>query len=247
MKQFENKVVVVTGSTRGIGKSIVAAFAQAGAITVVVGRSVDLVAKVVDELSTQGGKVEGVVCDVTKMENVQELLNKVLDKHKAVDILINNAGITKDNLILRMGEDDWDDVMAVNLRGVFNCTKVFVKPMLKAKSGRIINISSIIGIKGNAGQANYAASKAGMIGFTKSIALEIASRNITVNAIAPGYIQTEMTAQLKDKTREGILQKIPMKRLGETQDIAHACLFLASKYASYITGQTLVVDGGMAI
>ncbi|MDO8580466.1 MAG: SDR family oxidoreductase, partial [Candidatus Omnitrophota bacterium] len=167
--------------------------------------------------------------------------------HKRVDILVNNAGITKDNLLLRMSEDDFQSVIDINLRGVFNCTKIVARAMLKEKAGRIINISSIIGITGNVGQANYAASKAGIIGFTKSVARELASRGITANAVAPGYIQTDMTAQMKSQVQEEILKRIPLGKLGTAQDVAGVCLFLASEQASYITGQTLIVDGGMAI
>ena len=175
------------------------------------------------------------------------MVKKILDKYKRVDILINNAGINKDNLLLRMSEKDWDDVVNVNLKGLFNFTKAVTKPMLKAKNGRIINISSIIGITGNTGQANYAATKAGIIGFTKSIAKELASRGITVNAIAPGYIQTDMTARLDDTAQQELITQIPLGTLGTPEDIAYTCLFLASDKAHYITGQTIVVDGGMTI
>jgi 3-oxoacyl-[acyl-carrier protein] reductase len=244
---FQNQVVVVTGATRGIGEAIARAFAKAGATTIILGRNAELASKLKEDILKQGQKAEYYILDVTKPSEVQEIANKILDNHKSVDILINNAGITKDNLLLRMSENDWDEVININLKGVFNCTKTFAKAMLKAHKGRIINISSIIGIQGNAGQANYAASKAGIIGFTKSVARELASRNITANAIAPGYIQTDMTAQLKDSTREELLKNIPLGRLGTTDDIAGVCLFLASPQASYITGQTIVVDGGIAI
>ena len=178
---------------------------------------------------------------------MQETVNKILDKYKTIDILVNNAGITRDNLLLRMSETDWDEVINTNLKGVFNFTKAVLRTMLKAKKGKIISIASIIGITGNAGQANYAASKAGIIGFTKSIAREFASRGITANAIAPGYIETEMTGQLKDEIKAEILKTIPLGRLGTVDDVANVSLFLASKEADYITGQTIVVDGGMAI
>jgi 3-oxoacyl-[acyl-carrier protein] reductase len=245
--KFKDEVVLVTGSTRGIGKEIAARFAQEGAIVIIIGRNAQLADQVKDELLGKGLKAESFGCDVTNITNVHEITTKILDKHKRIDILVNNAGITKDNLLLRMSVSDWDEVMNVNLRGVFNCTKVITKVMLKAKKGKIINISSIIGIVGNVGQANYAASKAGIIGFTKSVAREIASRGITVNAIAPGYIKTDMTAELNDKARAAILPNIPLGRLGEANDVAGTCLFLASNQASYITGQTIVVDGGMAI
>ena len=255
--KFKDKVVVVTGSTRGIGREIARAFALEGAVAIVLGRSVAAATEVRDELFRKGLKSESFGCDVTNLANVQEIINKILDKHKSIDILVNNAGITKDNLLVRMSENEWDEVIQVNLRGVFNCTKVVAKVMLKAaakaadaaagSSGKIINISSIIGIIGNAGQANYAASKAGIIGFTKAVARELASRGITVNAVAPGYIQTDMTALLKENTRTQILQNIPLGRLGTAEDVASVCLFLASPEADYITGQTFCVDGGMAI
>ena len=245
--RFQNKVVLVTGSTRGIGKAIAQSFAKEGAIVMIIGRNQELADHVRDEIVKDGLKAESFVCDVTNLQNVQEIVNKILDKHKTIDILVNNAGVTKDNLLLRMSESDWDQVINVNLKGVFNCTKVVSRVMLKAKRGRIINIASIIGIIGNAGQANYAASKAGMIGFTKSVAREIASRGITVNAIAPGYIETDMTSELSDKNKEAILKNIPLGKLGAVQDVAGLCLFLASEDASYITGQTLVVDGGLGV
>ena len=245
--RFKDKTVLVTGSTRGIGKAIAQAFAQEGATVFIVGRQEESVRETTDELTKSNQKAEGYPCDVTNLENVGEIINKILDKYKGIDILVNNAGITRDNLLLRMSEDDWTQVMDINLRGVFNVTKVVSKVMLKAKKGKIINISSVIGLMGNAGQANYATSKAGIIGFTKSIALEYASRGIYVNAVAPGYIETDMTAQMKDAAREDVIKDIPVKRLGSVKDVAGACLFLASDEANYITGQTLVVDGGMAI
>lgn len=244
---FKDEVVIVTGSTRGIGKEIATAFAKQGATVIILGRNAQSADQTRDELIAQGFKAESFSCDVANLQNVQEIVNKIVDKHNRVDILINNAGITKDNLLLRMSEEDWDEVIRINLRGVFNFTKVVTRVMLKAKKGKIINISSVIGISGNAGQANYAASKAGIIGFTKSIAKEIASRGITVNSIAPGYIQTEMTAQLNEKTQEEIIKNIPLQRFGKAEDIAGVCLFLTSKEADYITGQTIVVDGGMTI
>ena len=245
--RFQNKVVLVTGSTRGIGKAIAKSFAKEGATAIIMGRNQELADQIRDEIIKDGFKAESFVCDVTNAENVQEIVNKILDKQKSIDILVNNAGMTKDNLLLRMSESDWDQVINVNLKGVFNCTKVVSKVMLKARSGRIINIASIIGILGNAGQANYAASKAGIIGFTKSIAREFASRNITANAVAPGYIETDMTSELSEKNKEAILKNIPLGKLGKVDDVAGLCLFLASDEASYITGQTLVVDGGLAI
>lgn len=238
---------MVTGSTRGIGKEIAQRFAQEGATVIILGRNEEAAVKIAQELVAKGQKAEGMAFDVTNLANITEIVQKIIDKYKRIDILINNAGITKDNLLIRMSENDWDEVISINLKGTFSCTKVILKSMLKAKYGRIINISSIIGIIGNVGQANYAASKAGIIGFTKSIALEIATRGITVNAVAPGYIETDMTAQLNAATREQMLKNIPLGRFGNAQDVAGACLFLASDEANYITGQTLVVDGGMAI
>ncbi len=244
---FDNEVVVVTGATRGIGKEIALEFANAKAHVILLGRNEEILSSTTKKILEDGFKSEYYLCDVANSENVQETVKKILDKHKRVDILINNAGVTKDNLLLRMKEEDWDAVLNTNLRGCFNVTKSVAKAMLKNSKGKIINIASIIGILGNAGQANYAASKAGIIGFTKSVAKEFASRGITANVVAPGYIQTEMTDQIKATNREEILKSIPLGRLGTTQDIAGVCLFLASKEADYITGQTIIVDGGMAI
>jgi len=245
--QFKDQVVLITGSSRGIGREIAQAFAQEGAIVIITGRDLDSANQAKKEIIKEGFRAESYCLDVTCLKNADEIVNKILDKYKRIDILINNAGITRDNLILRMNEDDFKEVIDINLRGVFNCTKAVTKVMLKAKKGKIINISSIIGMIGNPGQANYAASKAGIIGFTKSVAQEIASRGITVNAVAPGYIETEMTDRLKDSAREELLKKIPLERFGSARDVASVCIFLASDDANYITGQTIVVDGGMAI
>lgn len=245
--RFTDEVVLVTGSTRGIGKAIAAAFAKEGATSLVVGRNDALVEETVKSIVKDGGKADGFVCDVTVVDQVQETVNKILDKHKRIDILINNAGVTRDNLLLRLSESDWDEVINVNLKGVFITTKIVSKAMLRAKKGKIISIASIIGITGNAGQANYAASKAGIIGFSKSVAKELASRGITSNVVAPGYIRTDMTAQLGEKVTEEILKHVPLGRMGEASDVAGACMFLASKAADYVTGQTIVVDGGLAI
>ncbi len=245
--RFKDEVVMVTGSSQGIGKEIAQAFAEEGAIVMIIDVNAELAEETKNEFTGRGLKAESFCCDVTNLQNVQEMVTKILDKYKRVDILVNNAGITKDNLLLRMSETDWDTVVNVNLRGPFVCTKAVTKTMMKARKGRIINIASIIGIRGNAGQANYAATKAGVIGFTKSIARELASRGITANAIAPGYIQTAMTAKLDDNVRKTLLKQIPLGLLGTAKDVAGACLFLASNEASYITGQTIVIDGGMAI
>jgi 3-oxoacyl-[acyl-carrier protein] reductase len=245
--RFKDQVVMVTGSSRGIGRQIAQSFAEEGAIAIIIDIMAEAAEETKNELLAKGFKAESFGCDVTNLEKVQEIVTKILDKYKRVDILVNNAGITKDNLLLRMSENDWDAVINVNLRGTFVCTKALTKSMMKARKGKIINIASIIGIRGNAGQANYAATKAGVIGFTKSIARELAPRGITCNAIAPGYIQTAMTAKLDEKVREEMLKQIPLRTLGTPKDVAGACLFLASEDAGYITGQTIVVDGGMAI
>ncbi|MFA5087786.1 MAG: 3-oxoacyl-[acyl-carrier-protein] reductase [Candidatus Omnitrophota bacterium] len=245
--KLDDQIALITGSARGIGKEIALTLAGEGATVIISDINEELAQKTTEEFIQNGLKADHYACDVTKTESVAEMVNKILDKYKRIDILVNNAGITKDNLLLRMSEAEWDSVITVNLRGVFNCTKIVSRAMLKAHKGKIINIASIIGIIGNIGQANYAASKAGIIGFAKSVARELASRGINVNNIAPGYIATDMTAKLNDKAREAISQNIPMGRLGTAKDVAGACLFLASKDADYITGQTIVVDGGMAI
>ncbi len=245
--KLKDQIVLVTGSARGIGKEIARTFAQEGATVIISDIMEGPCSETAKEFTAAGLKADAVVCDVTNMSNVEEMVNKILDKYKRIDILINNAGITKDNLLLRMSEGEWDAVLTVNLKGAFCCTKAVSKSMLKAKKGKIVNIASIIGIMGNAGQANYAASKAGIIGLTKSVAREFASRGITANAVAPGFIQTEMTEKLSEKAKEAIYQNIPLGKLGSPKDVAGVCLFLASRDADYITGQTIVVDGGMAI
>jgi len=245
--RLKNKVTLITGSARGIGKQIAATFAQEGATIIISDINGDAAAATAKEFVKNSVEASSFACDVTKMQSVEEMVNKILDKYGRIDILVNNAGITRDNLLLRMSESEWDAVVNTNLKGTFTCTKIITKAMLKARSGKIINIASIIGIRGNAGQANYAASKAGIIGFTKSVAREFASRGITANAVAPGYIQTEMTDKLNEKAREEIFKQIPLGKLGTPTDVANVCLFLASSEADYITGQTIVVDGGMGI
>ena len=245
--QFKDEIVLVTGSARGIGREIATAFAKQGAIAIISDINAESCQKTAQEFIAQGFKADFAPCDVTKLAAVEEMVNKLLDKYGRLDILVNNAGITKDNLFLRMREEEWDAVITVNLKGTFNCCKAVSKSMLKARKGKIISIASVIGILGNIGQANYAASKAGIIGLTKSLAREFASRNINVNAIAPGYIKTDMTDQLKEEARQKILQAIPLQRMGLPEDVAGVCMFLASKNADYITGQTIKVDGGMAI
>jgi len=244
---LKNQIALVTGSARGIGRQIALRLAREGALVVISDIAAEAAQKTCQEFQNEGLSADHYACDVTDLKNVEDMVNKIVDKYKRIDILVNNAGITKDNLLLRMSANEWDAVIDVNLKGVFNCTKAVTKLMLKAKKGKVINIASIIGIMGNAGQCNYAASKAGIIGFTKSIAREFASRGITANAVAPGYIQTEMTEKLSDKAREEIFKNIPLGQLGTPQDVAGVCRFLASPEADYITGQTIVVDGGMAI
>lgn len=244
---FNDEVVLVTGSTRGIGRAVADAFAGQGAMVIIVGRSQEQALAVAAEIKAKGQKADGFGCDVTNLAQVLEMVNKILDIHKRIDILVNNAGVTRDNLLLRMDEGDWDEVIKVNLKGVFNVTKTVAKPMLKARKGKIISIASVIGITGNAGQANYAASKAGVIAFSKSVAKELASRGITANVVAPGYIKTDMTDKLPEAVQQKVLEAIPLSRFGQAEDIAGVCIFLASKAADYITGQTIVVDGGLAI
>lgn len=245
MKILEGKVALITGATRGIGKGIAEVFAEQGAqVAFTYAGSVEKATQLEKELNEKT-KAKAYQSDASDYDAAQQLVADVLAEFGKIDILINNAGITKDNLMLRMSKDDWDSVIKVNLDSVFNLTKAVVKPMMKAKSGSIINMTSIVGLKGNAGQANYAASKAGVIGFTKSIALELGSRNIRCNAIAPGFIETEMTAALDEKTVQSWRDGIPLKRGGQPEDVANACVFFASEMSSYISGQVLNVDGGM--
>ncbi|MCM8787393.1 MAG: 3-oxoacyl-[acyl-carrier-protein] reductase [Candidatus Omnitrophica bacterium] len=242
--RFENKVVLVTGGAQGIGKEIAYSFAKEKAKVVIFDVNEEILNLTVKELSAYSQTI-GFIVDVTDFESVEKNVNKIIDKFGRLDILVNNAGITKDNLLLRLSSDDWDKVLAVNLKGVFNCSKATAKYMVKQRYGKIINISSIIGVIGNAGQVNYAASKAGIIGFTKSLAKELGSRNINVNAVAPGYIKTAMTEKLPQAIKEKMLNTIALGRFGEASDVASAVLFLASSGADYITGQLLVVDGGL--
>ncbi|MGU3374554.1 3-oxoacyl-[acyl-carrier-protein] reductase [Chryseobacterium sp. M5A1_1a] len=245
MKILEGKVALITGATRGIGKGIAEMFAQQGAkVAFTYAGSVDK-AKELEAALSSVTQIKGYQSDASDYDAAQKLVEDVMAEFGKIDILVNNAGITKDNLLLRMSKDDWDKVIKVNLDSVFNLTKAVIKPMMKAKSGSIINMTSVVGVKGNAGQANYAASKAGVIGFTKSVALELGSRNIRCNAIAPGFIETEMTAVLDEKTVQGWRDGVPMKRGGQPEDIANACVFFGSDMSGYITGQTLNVDGGM--
>jgi 3-oxoacyl-[acyl-carrier protein] reductase len=245
--RLAGKVAVVTGGGRGIGREIAMTLATEGADIVIWDVNPADAQNTCKEIESLGRKTLADQVDVTNYESVEGGINKILDKYGKIDILVNNAGITKDNLLLRMSQQEWDTVINVNLKGTFNCTKAVFRPLSKQRSGRIINIASIIGIIGNYGQANYAASKAGIIALTKTSARELASRNVTVNAIAPGFIQTEMTAKLSDDVKAKMMEAIPMAKLGTPRDVANACLFLASNEADYITGQTIVVDGGMVM
>ena len=241
---FEGKVVLVTGAAQGIGREIALSFAREKAKVVLFDLQEEKLASVQKELSSYSEIVYFAV-DVTELPKVEEAVNKIIDKFSRIDILVNNAGITRDNLILRLKEEDWDKVIAINLKGVFNCSKAVARFMLKQRAGKIVNISSVIGIMGNAGQTNYGASKAGIIGFTKSLAKELGPRGICVNAVAPGYIQTAMTDKLPEEVKKKMLAMIPLGRFGKPEDIAAAVLFLASRASSYITGKVLTVDGGM--
>lgn len=246
MKLTENKSVLISGATRGIGKGIAQAFAKNGSnVAFTYSSSTEAAIALEKELQSFGIKAKAYQSNAGNFEASQALVADVLKEFGAIDILINNAGITKDNLLMRISEDDFDKVIEVNLKSVFNLTKAVIRPMMKQRNGVIINMSSVVGVKGNAGQTNYAASKAGIIGFTKSVALELGSRNIRCNAVAPGFIETEMTDKLDPATVEGWRKAIPLKRGGTPEDIANVCLFLASDMATYITGQVINVDGGM--
>lgn len=246
MKLLENKTALITGATRGIGKGIATTFAKQGAnVAFTYSSSVEAAEALEKELAAFGIKAKGYQSNAAKFDAAQELAAEVLKEFGSIDVLINNAGITKDNLLMRISEEDFDSVIEVNLKSVFNLTKAVIRPMMKQRGGSIINMSSVVGVQGNAGQTNYAASKSGMLGFTKSVALELGSRNIRCNAVAPGFIETEMTAKLDEKVVDGWRQSIPLKRGGAPEDIANACVFLASDMSTYITGQTLNVDGGM--
>ncbi|OWP75268.1 3-oxoacyl-[acyl-carrier-protein] reductase [Flavobacterium oreochromis] len=246
MKLLEGKVAIITGASRGIGKGIAEVFAKNGAnVAFTYSSSAESALALENELIALGVKAKGYKSNAADFNESQKLIDDVLAEFGTIDILINNAGVTKDNLLMRMSEEDFDAVIDINLKSVFNMTKAVQKTMLKNRAGSIINMSSVVGVKGNAGQANYAASKAGMIGFTKSIALELGSRNIRCNAIAPGFIETEMTAKLNEEVVQGWRDTIPLRRGGKPEDIANACVFLASDMSAYVTGQVLNVDGGM--
>ena len=242
--RFADKVVIVTGGAQGIGKEIALQFAKEKAKVIIFDLNDEQLAATEAELKTYS-EATALKVDVTNLEEAEKNVNKIIDNFKRVDILVNNAGITRDNLLLRLSENDWDKVITVNLKGAFNCMKAVSRFMVKQRYGKIVNISSVIGIMGNAGQINYAASKAGLIGVTKSLAKELGSRNVTVNAVAPGYIKTAMTDKLDDRVKEEMFKRIPLGRFGEPSDVAKAVLFLASPDADYITSQVLVVDGGL--
>ena len=244
---LKNKVAVITGGTRGIGFAVAQAFVEAGAHVALIGVNKQRGEEAAKELASSGQKARFYQVDVADSQKVEETLSTIAEDFGQIDILVNNAGITRDGLLMKMKEEDWDAVIDTNLKSVYNTCKAVVRPMMKARFGKIINITSVVGLMGNGGQTNYAASKAGMIGFTKSLAKELASRGITVNCVAPGFIETDMTDKLNEGQKEGLLKLIPMARLGKPQDIAKAVLFLASEDSAYITGQTLTVDGGMVM
>ena len=247
-RSLENKVALVTGAGRGIGRAIALELARQGAIVIVnYNGSAHKAAEVVDEITGIGGCAESVCCNVADYTACEEMIKGILEKYGKVDILVNNAGITKDNLLMRMSEAEYDSVLDINLKGAFNTMKHLSRNFLKQKGGRIINISSVSGVVGNAGQANYSASKAGLIGLTKSVAKELGSRGVCVNAIAPGFIHTDMTDALSDKVKEEANKLIPMGHMGNVEDVANLAAFLASEKAAYITGQVICVDGGMAM
>ncbi len=247
MNQLENQIAVVTGAGRGIGRAIALKFASEGADVVCVSRTAENAEAAAAAVRELGRKAWAHAVDVSDSDAVSAAVTAILEATGRVDILVNNAGVTRDNLVMRMSPEDWDTVLDTNLKGAFLFTKGFSRSFMKQRSGKILNIASVIGLIGNAGQCNYAASKAALIGFTKSIARELAPRGITANALAPGFIETDMTAALKDEMREELLKKIPLNTLGQPEDIANAALFLASAAARYITGQVLTVDGGMVM
>ena len=244
---LKNKIAIVTGASQGIGKIIAFELAKSGAHVVCISRNKKAIESTVDEITQNNGKASSFPCDVSDSDAFMKIILEIIEKNDKIDILVNNAGITRDSILVRMSNEDWDDVINTNLKGAFSCTKAVMRYMIKNKFGRIINITSIVGLTGNAGQANYAASKAGLIGMTKSIAKEVASRGITANCIAPGWIETSMTDILNEEVKNKLLSQIPMGKIGSPDDIANTVIFLASDEAGYITGQTITVDGGRII
>ncbi len=244
---LKDKVAVVTGSAQGIGKAIALTLARNGADIAVCDIDEELAGQTAGEIEKTGSRAMSCKLDVSQISSVEEMLKKILDKYNKIDILVNNAGITRDALMIRMKEKDWDSVLNINLKGVFNCTRAVSRVMMKQRSGRIVNIASVVGIMGNAGQANYSASKGGVIALTKTCARELAGRNINVNAVAPGFIRTRMTDKLTDEVKNSFVKTIPLAKLGQPEDVADAVLFLVSGLSKYITGQVIKVDGGMVM
>tara|TARA_B100001559_G_scaffold5966_1_gene5226 strand:- start:52 stop:798 length:747 start_codon:yes stop_codon:yes gene_type:complete len=247
MFDLDNKVAIITGASQGIGRTIALVFAKSGANVICIARSESKIKELCLEITDQGGQASPIACDVGDGDAFANAIKSVTNEYRKLDILINNAGITRDALLMRMNDTQWDEVLNTNLKGAFYGMKSAIRPMMKNKYGRIINITSIVGLTGNPGQANYAASKAGLIGMTQSIAKEVGTRGITVNCIAPGWIDTEMTVDLPEDSKKDLLDRIPIGKIGKPEDIAHAAVFLASDEASYITGQTITVDGGRVI
>ena len=245
MISLEGRVALITGAARGIGKEIALKLSGAGADIVICDLDEDMIETTINEIKEYGNKAHGIVCDVTSEESVKDMIDEIYRKFEKIDILVNNAGITMDTLFMRMSKDKWDKVIDVNLTGAFNVTKAAIRGMIKQRGGKIINISSVVGLMGNPGQVNYSASKAGLIGLTKSIAKEYGKRNINVNAVAPGFISTEMTDKLSEKAEKELLDNISIKRKGTPEDVANTVLFLSSDLSDYITGQVILVDGGM--
>lgn len=247
MMTFKDQVVVVTGASRGIGKTIAIEFAKFGAKVACIATNNANVESTVDQIKANGGISHGFGCNISQKNEVEKCFQSIIETMGIPSVLVNNAGITKDNLLVRMQESEWDDVLNINLKGTYHCIQALTRSMMKARYGRIVNLSSIVGVQGAAGQANYAASKAGICGLSKSIAKELGGRGITCNVVAPGFIETDMTSNLPESMREEVIKNAPIARLGQAIDVAHAVLFLATKEAGYITGQTLLVDGGLSL